>query len=476
MVGKASLIVILGFSLIFGVAGQYWNRSTNRAIENFVDYYDTTMAHNIAVSAANIACDSVYFGGWKDTLSTTVMPSGHFSGGAASTSLGSFSITTKRQTWHGVNYMLVTAASRYSGRRGSISDTVKILFRPRTFDGYAFFSQNENGVNWATGDTVWGPFHTEGDMYISGRPVFWGRATWVGSTVVGTGGNHAQFFGGSQSGSSTHVQVPLDITQTTSAATQTFPPTSSPSYSGYTGSNYAYDVYLTFNSDGTVTETDSTRKYSSSTSKWSVVASSTTSKISLGSISNAFGQAVIVVNNGDVHVTGTVDGSVTVAAIQGSGSSSRRSFSKPTDTNYFDPTVAGNAIIDGSIVYKDNPVTNPGSNDMLGIVADNGVALNSQTSKGDITINAAIFARKGSFTYLDYDGGLSGYPSAKMGELNLIGSITQNKRGAVSTLNTDGSVKKGYEKNYKFDERFYNVDPPYYPAAVNQFQIISWRE
>ena len=121
-------------------------------------------------------------------------------------------------------------------------------------------------------------------------------------------------------------------------------------------------------------------------------------------------------------------------------------------------------------------MTDPAGKDMLGIVADNSVALASQKSSGDITINAAIFARKGSFTYLDYDGELSGYPSMKMGKLNLTGSIAQSKRGAVATLNTDGSVNKGYEKNYGFDDRFYNIDPPYFPAAVNEFQIVSWRE
>ena len=57
MVGRASLIVILGFSLIFGLAGQYWNRESDSATENFVNYYSSSAAHNIAVGAANLACD-----------------------------------------------------------------------------------------------------------------------------------------------------------------------------------------------------------------------------------------------------------------------------------------------------------------------------------------------------------------------------------------------------------------------------------
>ncbi|MGB9591948.1 MAG: hypothetical protein ACPL1K_05470, partial [Candidatus Kryptoniota bacterium] len=75
MVGKGSLLVILGFSLIFGIASRYWNRMSNAAIDNFVQYYNWTNAHNIAVSAANIAADSVFW----NPKATSLSLSGSFS-------------------------------------------------------------------------------------------------------------------------------------------------------------------------------------------------------------------------------------------------------------------------------------------------------------------------------------------------------------------------------------------------------------
>ena len=127
-------------------------------------------------------------------------------------------------------------------------------------------------------------------------------------------------------------------------------------------------------------------------------------------------------------------------------------------------------------MYNTNPQVNPGSTDMLGLVADNSVGLNPQHATGGLTIDAALFAKSGSFTYMNYDGSLSGYPGGTMGSLNVLGSITQNLRGAVGTVNADGSLNTGYLKNYKFDNRFYSKNPPFYPAAANRFQLISWRE
>lgn len=474
MVGRASLIVILGFSILFGVASQYWNRSSNRAIQNFVSYYDTTMAHNIAVSAANIACDSVYFGGWKDTLSTTHMPSGNFSGGASSASAGSYTITAARQTWHGYNYLFVIAASQYQSSHGVINDTVKILLQPKTFSQYAFYSVNENSINWVSGDTVWGPFHTEGEMYVGsgGQPVFWGRATAVGGTN-GQGTPH--FYGGYQAGNAVSVPMPTDISQTANAA-----PTSSTFTNPSTGNSY--DLYMTFNADGTVTYSDSVGPPSNGkrTNKISG------SNISSSSLFGASGNAVVLVKDGDAHIQGTLSGQVTIVAQQGSspswtgstyknGSYQTPSNSDPGNNLYAvnsNSTHDGNVIIESSITYKNDPQSNSSSTDMLGIVADNSVALNNQKNTGNITIDAAIFARQGSFVYLDYDKSVSGYPTGIMGTINMLGSITNKTRGGVG----QGSpLSNGYHKNYRFDNRFKDAYPPFFPFT-NTFEMISWRE
>ncbi len=470
MVGKSSLIIILGFSIIFGVAGRYWNRTSNKATQNLVGYYDTTMAHNIAVSAANIACDTVFSGGCKDTLSGS-MPSGNFSGGNENTSSGSYATSAVRLSYGGTDYLLATAVGNYNSMHGTISDTVRILFQPSFFSGYAFFTQNENNVNWITGDTVYGPFHTNGNMYITGSPVFYGRATWVGSPAKpNSSGSRPYFYGGWQQGAATYVQIPADINGLASAPTATrFTGSSS-----YTGSSYAYDVCLTFNFDGAVTETDTRRGYASTHwhSSWSTVASTPSQNIPLSSIADPYGQVLIVVQDGDVHVSGTLKGNVTVAALQGSGSSRISYTGKTEGTSYFGSS-DGNVIIDGNMTH------NSRTSDMLGLVADNSVALNNQPTAGKVEIDGAIFARKGSFSYLGYatDHGSTsnGTYNTFYGHLDVFGSITQNLRGAVGQFGSYSGAT-GYLKNYRFDNRFYTKHPPYFPAAPNRFRIVSWGE
>ncbi len=60
MVGKASLILIIGFTLIFVVMGYFWGGIATRSVDNDVSYYKTTIAHNIAVSGANIGLQKCF--------------------------------------------------------------------------------------------------------------------------------------------------------------------------------------------------------------------------------------------------------------------------------------------------------------------------------------------------------------------------------------------------------------------------------
>ena len=60
MGGKALVLVISGFSLIFLVIAQNFGSVSNRSVDNYVDYYNESVAHNIAVSGANIAANEIY--------------------------------------------------------------------------------------------------------------------------------------------------------------------------------------------------------------------------------------------------------------------------------------------------------------------------------------------------------------------------------------------------------------------------------
>jgi hypothetical protein len=71
MGGKASIYMVLGFSLIFLVASMNYGRLTGSAVDNNVEYYKSTVAHNIAVSGANMAANQIFIdktwtAGYKD--------------------------------------------------------------------------------------------------------------------------------------------------------------------------------------------------------------------------------------------------------------------------------------------------------------------------------------------------------------------------------------------------------------------------
>ncbi len=454
MVGKGTLIVILGFSVIFGIASQYWNRSSTVAIDNFVDYYDTTVAHNIAVSAANISADSLFLNPSMTTLNLSGATSG-----------GSFNSVTSLISINGTQYVSIVSATQYQGRRGLIRDTVKVLLKTRTFNAYAFFSINENNTNWITGDTLWGPFHTEGEIYVSGKPVFYGRVTNNAPKFVPDKTDAPYFYGGYQAGVS--VTMPTDISSSAALATKTFNNTD-------TYSKDTYDVYLNFNSDGTVTfhTTAVITTYGKSGRPTGTMVTTTTpdSTVPVSQLGN-----VILVYNGDAHIKGVIDGSITVVAQQGTG----RSATGTSGTSLYDVDLYnanssnnnGNILIGGNITYKNDPQAGP-SNDILGLVADNSVALVTQPSVSDVTIDAAIFARKGKFLYLDWNGNTNNTP---MGTLRVCGSITNQTRGAVGSFGGVSTIQSGFLKNYRYDDRFYSTSPPAFPGTSG-FQIVAWRE
>ena len=61
MAGKGILFLLLGFSVVFLVKGTNYGNISNRAVDNMGDYYKSTVAHNIAVSGANMAANQIFF-------------------------------------------------------------------------------------------------------------------------------------------------------------------------------------------------------------------------------------------------------------------------------------------------------------------------------------------------------------------------------------------------------------------------------
>jgi type II secretory pathway pseudopilin PulG len=132
-------------------------------------------------------------------------------------------------------------------------------------------------------------------------------------------------------------------------------------------------------------------------------------------------------------------------------------------------------------IVIDEDLTREGESAVLGLIANNfvriyhghtGQKLNATTlepecgsgtesSLGDVTIEAAILAIKHSFIVDHYDCGSS------LGTLTVKGAIAQKFRGTVGT----GSGDTGYLKNYNYDDRLRFLTPP---SFLKPEQSVDW--
>lgn len=406
MFGKAAIYIVLGFSGLFLLIANNMFTYSNDALNNYTNYYDETVSSNIAISAANIAANNIFLNSsWTSNINNL-----SFQNGTMTVSVNNLSFNRKE----------IVAMSNYNGRK----DTVRIMMQPSNFAKFAHFSVSENSIYYITGDTVWGPIHTQDKLYIDGSAVFWGKVT-TKKGLYKDNSSNPKFYGGYESGVS--IPLPGDFTTVTSAA--------------YTGGKVVTnkDVYLYFNGDGTV-------DYKEGSSSWKY-------DVPFDSLAP---NGVFLVDKGNIFIKGTISGQVTVAASQSTGNSSH-----------------GKVYIVDDLVYKTDP-TNPNCTDMLGIVATNDVIIaNTPETRNNngIDIQASIFSLKGSFTAEDY----SSLPNTA-GSIRLYGGIIEKERGAVGTFDTwSGKLLHGYYKKYKYDERFMVSAPPAFPTTGG-YEIISWLE
>ena len=409
--GRTSLLMVVGFSTIFALMGFNLSHVAGEGVKNFTIYNTATQAHNIASSAANVACNQIFFTpNWRDGYNNV-----SFAGGKYFVQVRD--LPNRR--------IQVTARADYSGpndRTGEYEDKqsiITVVMQPSSFSKFAYYSEVEGSIYWITGDTVWGPFHTQEKLSVSGNPVFYGKVTARKGLSKKTKTSKPEFYGGFASGVS--VSLPATMTPMTDAAKDD---------GHYTD---GIDVYLTFNADGTVTYQEG---------------SDPAQTVSLESYAP---NGVICVDNGNLHIQGTVSGNVTVSALGSSGLGK------------------GNVYLDDDIVYSTDP-NDPNCTDMLGIVSDNNVVItNNAANNDDININASIFCRKGGFGAEDYNT----RPIA--GSINLVGGIQQYQRAAVGTFGSSGTINHGFQKNYRYDNRLMTDLPPFYPTT-GSYEIVSWYE
>jgi hypothetical protein len=414
MGGKAILFVVLGFSLTFLIIGQNFNRVTLKATDNMTNYANIQISHNIALTGANISCNAFYLDpNWTAGYSNVSCQGGTY--------------TVTYQLMDAVKLIKrITSISTFQGFNGyslnTYHDTVIVTFQPSRFSRYAYYSTSEGGtIYWATGDTVKGPLQTQDYLRVSGNPVFLGMVgTKLGVIKKNGSSDHPQFLGGLLTGS----DVPINSSGVSSV--ETFALTNGFTFTGHD------TVYLNFKGDSL--------KY-----RYTWNGKDTTKKIS-----TIAPNGVIFVKNGTARIKGTIKGQLTLGCDN--------------------VTKGGSVYLDSSIAYNTNPVTNPLSTDIFGIVAENNFIIeDNNANNNNVTIQASIYCQTGSFTADNYSTrGYDGY-------INLLGGIVQATRGAVGIIGSGGTITNGFSKNYSYDRRFLFSAPPNFPNT-GAYNVISWYE
>ncbi len=367
----------------------------------------------------------------------------------------------------------------------SVTRTVTATFNKRSFTQYIYFSDNDpDNIWWTNNENCYGPYHTNTKISSIGHPNFWGKATFIEDIVFKNNrtSDFPIFHKGYQK-----LREPIKM-----------PPNNSElMYYGKNG-GYYYNgrTSIRLNSDGTITVWNPNKTPAKQTlplPENGVIYVNELPEADYDNNDNKFNP-----NNGNVFISGVLDGRLTVAAkhdIYITGyDPTERVFSSSAVTNgimYKDTTISLNTYT-GVITYNETAGEEEG--DMLGLIADYNVAVLTKgwfptdseianprgprpsasipSSISDFKIYAAMLALNGSFINSEHMNNASPSPSSpSTGTLTVRGAIIQDTRGAV------GYTTSGYSKNYAHDPRMEFDQPPYFLAPEGSgWEITDWSE
>lgn len=459
MGGKAALLMVLGFSLIFLVLGQNFLSITTRAVDNQMNYYNSTQAYNIAVSGANMAANQIFIDKtWSAGYSNlsigagtvNVMVSNNVSGTTGKTIIchkpgptqktldvanaavaghlghGDYTGACTGDPTYNPNIATIVSEGTYAG----VTKTIIVDLQPSNFAKFGNYYASMVTAIPATGDVFDGPFHVEGNLQVYGSPVFNGKATASGSLQqVGPSGAPV-FNGGFQSG----VSVPMQF-DTAGMRTNADKIFKGPGTKGI-------DVQITFNN---TQMTYATRQQGSSS--WS---SNTTVNIS-----TIAPNGKIYIDGGNLYVSGTLDASLTISATTNGHSG------------------YGNIYQTNNIQYTSNPTLNPSSNDMLGLIAEQNIRIqsNGSTTNRDIVTQASMFSMNGN---IGPDDNLATGQST-LHDWKILGGLIAHDVRVTANYDYSGNPINGLRFRHTYDTRFLTSVPPGFPNTAS-FEVVGWYE
>jgi hypothetical protein len=417
MGGRASIILVMGFAFVLGYVSMNLNKFATEAVGNMTGYFENSASHNLALAGANVGLAKFY----QDTTWHSAITQSFSTGSLR----GSF--TAQVSNLSASQAMLRSVSTYPSSAWGDLHDTVEVYFnrtRLNSFSMFAWMTNFEGNVFWIDQDTVWGRVHSNRALHVNGKPVFMEKATTVKQfdPKPGVGTNKAIFKQGYETGVAT-IDFPTDLSEITTAST-----------SG--GKRYTGPIWVTL-SPGTAANGDG-KAFIRSTKTGPIIDSISMSDPTFNGV---------ILGEQDVNIQGTLDGALTVSSLK-------------------------NVWIQDDVLYENNPLAGS-SNDILGLVANqNVIVADNVPNKTNCVVQAAVFARSGSFLAENYN------TRGVCGTLQLVGSIVQDTRGAVGTF-SGSTLNSGFSKRYRFDTRLQDPSfrPPYFPGYyVKTYAITNWWE
>ncbi len=439
--GKSTIIYVAGLAALLLLYAVTITDTSTRSVANAAEYYARTTSHSVAVAGANIGSHQVLMG--TDTVAS-------FTGTMNGVT---FKVDIDTLVPTGAKRVQSVSSTVYYGRLGEsvLHDTVVATFRRLTFSRYGYFSNAEVNRYMSTtsdsssgeavwkrsGDSLFGYAHTNGRWNLGGRPYFDNKATAFhppqGQVIDGL---YAPVFNG---GTEWGISVPLSSTvlgNLKSIASASLP-------SALVTGN---DVGLTFFGDGRV--------------RVRIPALSGTNRDDTLAVGGLMPNGVFAVEGGDIRVLGTYRGQVTLVALSGASSGK------------------GNVWIDGDLVAATDPMANPSSTDMIGLVAERMAYVTTidplsgttipRDASSQLTIQAAMYCQRGILAAQSYD---SIPPS---GSLSFYGTLTMNA-AALPGVTVDETLQHGFHMSLRYDLRFRTAMPPGFPVS-EKYELMSWWE
>ncbi len=426
--GKSSIIYVIGLALLLGYALMMISATSTSSMDNYTAYYGRSMAHNIAITGANIGTQLIM----RTPTYTGDLLNQSYAG-------GTFNMYIERP---GGDSAWVKCYSRIDVSGETIRDTVIACLRFTSLCKYGWFTEAERngyggspfyGANdWKiTGDSVFGPAHTNWKFNLAGSPYFHDKVTATNSpTAIAMLGVRNPIFRSGYQWGITVTRPPGNLNNLVSLASD----------DGMLFSNT--DVGLTFMGDQVAVK---------------IPPSTGTMRNDTVAISTLAPNGVITVFNGDMRVKGTYRGKITLA----------------THNDGTAPT-KGNVWLDGTgIRAQDDPRYNPGSQDMMGIVSNNHVYISQDLSRNSSTvfdIIASVYCQNGELTAESF------WNIPISGRVNLYGGVQQKSAGSLGVFNPGAGMLHGFFYSVRFDDRLsHGMTPLGYPVS-SKYELVSWWE